>query len=40
MQDQDIDKLFVNLKEADPQQLKQVIDVLINKSRILIQTLE
>jgi hypothetical protein len=42
MQHEEIDSeaLFANLSEANPKQLRQVIDVLINKSRVLIHNLE
>jgi hypothetical protein len=36
----DAEALFSNLSEADPKQLRQVVDVLIGKSRILIHNLE
>lgn len=32
--------LFSNLSEADPKQLRAVIEVLITKSRVLIHSLE
>lgn len=40
MHPQDSEQLFAHLSEADPKQLRQVIDVLINKSRLLIHNLE
>lgn len=37
---EDTNDLFKNLSENDPKQLKQVIETLIGKSRVLIQNLE
>ena len=40
MQPSDTEHLFSSLSERDPKQLKQVIEILINKSKLLVQTLE
>ena len=39
MQNIDVEHLFASISEKDPKRLKQVIEVLISKSKVLVQTL-